>query len=315
MNAKYLNALEDIANQLGLSFHKEMETIYGDYNRYRIVLIPSKESQTFTLKLSLNQRGKLPDSKLAKQVVDGSKMIKNCQVQGHHVLYHLKAGRITKVTTGDNLREALMIITDFLKAEGFSSCCQECGTEGTESFYNVSGVPTICCEDCFRLHSESIVASEQAEGEKQENFLAGLVGGLLGSLLGVGVIILFGQLGFVSALSGIIMAVCSLKGYELLGGKLTGKGIIGTSIVMVIMVYVGTRLDWSISIASVVPEADFLTAFRVFPELLREGFIDAGAYYWDLTLVYIFTALGAIPTIIGIRKSKQAQGESYRMSA
>src|SRR5699024_12394696 len=112
-----------------------------------------------------------------------------------------------------------------------------------------------------------------AEGEKQESFIGGLVGGLIGSLLGVGSIILFGQLGYVSALSGIIMAVCSLKGYEFLGGKLTGKGIIGTSIVMVIMVYVGTRLDWSISIASVVAEVDFLTAFRVFPELLRKGFV------------------------------------------
>lgn len=315
MSTKYMNALEDIANQLGLSFHKEMETIYGDYNRYRIVLIPSNETQTFTLKLSLNQSGELPDSELAKQVVGESKVIKNCQVQGHQVLYHLKAGRMTKVTTGENLKEALTIITDFLQAEDFSSCCQDCGTEGTESFYNVSGVPTICCEDCFIQYSEAIAASEQAEGEKQENFLAGLVGGLLGSLLGVGAIILFGQLGFVSALSGIIMAVCSLKGYELLGGKLTGKGIIGTSIVMAIMVYVGTRLDWSISIASVVPEVDFLTAFRLFPELLREGFIDAGTFYWDLTLVYIFTAVGAIPTIIGMRKSKQAQRESYRMSA
>lgn len=315
MSIKYMNALEDIANQLGLRFHKEMETIYGDYNHYRVLLIPSNETQTFTLKLSLNQRGELPNPELAKQVVGESKVIKNCQVQGHHILYYLKAGRITKATTGENLKEALTIITDFLQAKDFRSCCQDCGTEGTEGFYNVSGVPTICCENCFRLHSESIVASEQAEGEKQENFIAGLVGGLIGSLLGVGAIILFGQLGYVSALSGIIMAICSLKGYEMLGGKLTGRGVIGTSIVMAIMVYFGTRLDWSISIASVVAEADFLTAFRVFPELLREGFIDAGVFYWDLALVYIFTAAGAIPTIIGIRKTKQAKGESYRMSA
>lgn len=315
MGTKYLNSLEDIANQLRLSLNKQMETIYGDFNQYKVCLIPSNETQTFTLKLSLKQGNKLPDSELVKQVVDESKVIKSCKVRDHHVIYILKVGRITKNTTGDNLKETLDLITNFLKTKQHQSCCQDCGTEGTESFYNVSGVPTICCDDCFRKHSDLIMASEQAKEEKQENVVTGLVGGLLGSLLGVGAIILFGQLGYVSALSGIIMAVCSLKGYELLGGKLTNKGIIGTAIVMIVMVYFGTRLDWSISLANFFQEMNFLMAFRMLPDLIREGYIEASVYYWDLALVYIFTALGAIPTIIGMRKNKKAKGESYQMSA
>ena len=41
---------------------------------------------------------------------------------------------------------------------------------------------------------------------KPENVLAGVVGALLGCLLGVGCIVLLGQLGYVAALSGIVLA-------------------------------------------------------------------------------------------------------------
>ena len=56
--------------------------------------------------------------------------------------------------------------------------------------------------------------------------MGGVVGALIGSLLGAASIILLSQLGYVAAISGVIMAVCALKGYELLGGKLTKKGVI-----------------------------------------------------------------------------------------
>ena len=315
MSSKYMHALQDIAHQLDLSFHQEMQTIYGEFNDYKMVLLPSKETQFFTLKLSLKEKGELPNSESIQRVIDDSKVIKNSQVQGHLVHYVLKAGRITKATTGEKLKEALDRITQFLKTEQFTSCCQDCGIEGAESFYNVSGIPTICCEDCFKLYTDELIAMNQVEEEKQDNFVAGLVGALLGSLVGVAAIVLLGQLGFVSALSGLLMAVCSLKGYELLGGKLTNKGMITTGIIMVMMVYFGTRLDWAISIARFVPEASFVMAFRVLPELISEGFIEGSDFYFDLTLVYVFTALGAIPTIIAMRKNKKAKYESYRMSA
>lgn len=315
MNRKQLNALEDIVNQLGLSLHKEMATIYGEFNQYKVCLIPTADMSAITLKLALNQDGELLNSENIKQVVSESKVIKSCNVKGRQVFYLLKVGRLTKNTAGEKLKDALHIITDHLKAGSFESCCQECGTKENVDFYNVSGVPTISCQDCFKQSTDAIIANEHAQEEKSENFVAGLVGGFIGALIGVVAIIIFGQLGFVSALSGLIMAVCSLKGYEMLGGKLTNRGIIGTGIIMIILVYVGTRIDWSISFASMFEDLDIITTFRMFPELIDEGFIDGAVYYWDLALVYIFTALGAIPTIINMKKSKEVQGESYRMSA
>ncbi len=53
--------------------------------------------------------------------------------------------------------------------------------------------------------------------ERKENVLAGLVGAFLGSLIGVACIVGIGQMGYVASISGLVMAVCAIKGYSLLG--------------------------------------------------------------------------------------------------
>ena len=51
------------------------------------------------------------------------------------------------------------------------------------------------------------------EEKKRENVPAGIVGAFLGSLIGVACAVLIGQLGYVASISGLVMAVCALKGY------------------------------------------------------------------------------------------------------
>ena len=59
---------------------------------------------------------------------------------------------------------------------------------------------------------------------KQERTAAGTLGALLGSLAGVVCIVLIGRLNAVASASGLVMAVCALKGYEKLAGTLSKKG-------------------------------------------------------------------------------------------
>ena len=98
-----------------------------------------------------------------------------------------------------------------------------------------------------------------------------------------------------AAISGVIMAVCALKGYELLGGKLTKKGVIISGVIMIVMTYVGDRVDWAIMIA------------RELPLLLSEEVIDMTSYVLELVLLYALLLVGAIPTIQNaMRKDKVA---------
>ena len=134
--------------------------------------------------------------------------------------------------------------------------------------------------------------------KKRENFVTGIVGAFLGSLIGVVFIVLIGQMGYIASISGVIMAVCALKGYEILGGRLSAKGIAAACILIVVMTYMGNKLDWAVSAASVF-EISLLEAFRAIDYFLDEGVIEASAYWVNLFLLYLFTLLGAVPTIIG----------------
>ena len=102
--------------------------------------------------------------------------------------------------------------------------------------------------------------------------MSGTVGALLGSLLGVVCIIILRQLGYVAAISGVLMAVCPLKGYELLGGKLSNKGIGIACVIMLVMTFVGDRLDWAIVVSRSLG-TDFFTSFRAISYLMAEGAI------------------------------------------
>ena len=62
--------------------------------------------------------------------------------------------------------------------------------------------------------------------KKRENIAAGIVGAFLGTLLGVVCIVIIDQMGYVASVSGFVMAICALKGYELLGGTLSKKGAV-----------------------------------------------------------------------------------------
>ena len=61
-------------------------------------------------------------------------------------------------------------------------------------------------------------------------------------------VVLLGQLGYVAAVSGIVMAICTMKGYELLGGRFSTVGLVVSIVLMLGMTYVGYQLDWSVAV-------------------------------------------------------------------
>lgn len=137
---------------------------------------------------------------------------------------------------------------------------------------------------------------------KNEHVLTGVVGAFLGSLIGVACIVLIGQLGYVASLSGVVMAVCSIKGYSLLGGAMSRKGAVISCLLTIIMTYFGNRLDFAVSISRVA-DVDVFTAFQAMGDLLEEGYINAAAYWGNLIMLYMFTLLGAVPTLIAAFRS------------
>ena len=137
--------------------------------------------------------------------------------------------------------------------------------------------------------------------EKKENIALGILGALIGGLIGGASIILFGQMGMVSALSGVILAFCTLKGYELLGKERSVLGTIVCVVIMLAVPYFADRVNWAIAI---VKQSAEVVGYKV---LFGDAFLHAHRFieytgnvnnYWkDLLFIYGFAALGAFTIV------------------
>lgn len=130
---------------------------------------------------------------------------------------------------------------------------------------------------------------------KQENILTGIIGALIGGIIGGAAIVLVGQLGLISAISGVILAFCTLKGYELLGKKLSKRGILVCILIMLAVPYLADRVSWALEIVREF-EWMFGDAFLYVHDVVKEFGVESD-YWKDLLFVYAFTALGAYTII------------------
>ena len=130
--------------------------------------------------------------------------------------------------------------------------------------------------------------------ERKENIVTGIVGAILGAAIGGASIVLLNQIGFVSSLSGLLLAVCTLKGYELLGGKLSTTGLIVSILLMLFTPYIADRADWAILVAQELYGYTFGEAYAAIPELIDRGAIESGVYIGNLLKLYLFTGIGAL---------------------
>lgn len=159
--------------------------------------------------------------------------------------------------------------------------CNNCGNPVVEG--------TTVCAAC----------GEALAVKKKENVITGFVGALIGALIGGAIIILLSQLGYIASVSGLILAVCTLKGYELLGGNMSWKGVVICILLMLVTPYLADRIDWAIVICQEYADygVTFAEGFALVPELLAEGAIEMGMYVKNLLMIYGFALLGAFATV------------------
>ena len=140
-----------------------------------------------------------------------------------------------------------------------------------------------------------------AEVQAPENFVMGVIGALIGALLGAASIILLSQLGYIAAISGVILALCTLKGYELLGKNLSRKGIVVCVILMLITPFIADWIDWAIYLKRELGDygMSLMDCCVLMVDMLKAGYVEMGEYLKNLGMIYLFVVMGAA----GILKS------------
>lgn len=298
---------EQLAAALGFRLDRDRNVLYGLREGFELLIYAADARYPYWLTVTLSARS--PMGPLMKDdyklFVKNEKPVVSLIQEGNLVKMTLKNVKKQEVLR-DNLNNGIGALLAFLRSKGFAPCCQLCGQQMETAGYDTKGGYMHLCPDCAGRLRQDVTLSVQQKKQKSENPVAGIVGALLGSVVGVLCIIFFSQLGRVAVLSGIVMAVCTMKGYELLGGRLTKKGIVISIIMMLAMTYVGDRIDWAILVAREW-EVDLFTGFQYVPVLLEERVLEG--YWANLVLLYVFTIGGVIPTVMATVKEHKSEGK------
>ena len=153
----------------------------------------------------------------------------------------------------------------------------------------------------------------------KENVIAGIVGAFLFSLVGGALWFLIYMFGFIAGISGLIGAVCAIKGYAIFAKKESVKGII-ISVIIALLVIV---LAWYFCLAYDVytfykemyelGEIDFYFSFFESVQISHLFLTDpevAPAYFKDLAIGILLCIVGGGSYVVNSIKNTKRTGKS-----
>lgn len=303
MQKKILNEIKQIT-QLN---HLEKEGLLtGTYRGYNLSIGTLSKSQNISyihIPLKIPQEFSAEKVSIFLNELRGKyKGISVASYEGFRIKINY-APRLKKQNKTEIIMNIINEILNFSNTNSFVSCCEICGESNVMAPLIVNGVIKSCCINCRLDVKNSIAMNQQAQREKKSNIIGGIVGSLIGALIGAVVWIIIYQLGYIAAVGGLAIAVCSIKGYELFGGKLNLTGIIITSIITIASVYLAQHISLGIDIYNAYKELDItiFDAIRSVPEFLTEESI-VRPFLTDLIVGYILTLIGSVSYIIRVYK-------------
>ena len=308
--SKVTENYKSLAMGIGFNYDELTNTIYGTRNGYEFLVYASDQRYPYLLTITTSVRsvgmalGKDEIAQFRKSVGPVSSLAQKDSL----ITVVIKSQKNQDRLCGD-LGSTIDALTGFLRERSYTPCCQTCGTSGQTVGFMLELARMHLCANCAaRPKSENEVKVQQRQ-QKNVNIVGGIIGAVLGSLIGVLCIVILGQLGYVAAVSGIVMAFCTLKGFDKLGGKLTVVGIVISCVIMIAMTYFGNRLDWAIEIYKGIKEyydydVNVLQAFQIVPSFVIEA-DNRSDYIASFAQQMLFVVIGAIPTVVSISREQK----------
>lgn len=320
--SKHTDNYMELALALGFRYDNVNNVLYGQKDGYDIIIYAADAGHPYLLSIHTAAKNAYGANLTKEQLKEPAKTVKSlgvCSQDGNNIFITVNAAMgksVNQEKLHSSVSEGLSVFTAFLREKGFTPCCSICGKDEEVSGHRSGGFYYHLCPECATSMRTEIATTKS---EKQENVIGGIIGALLGSLVGVVCIVLLSQLGYVASLSGVVMALGVLKGYELLGGKLTKKGIIICVVVMLAMTYLGDRANWALLLFTEGGGSDagfsVFECYRIVPQMLSAGMIEKDTYLIDLAMLYGFLLLGAVPTIRNKIKEKQHEGRMVKLGS
>ena len=302
--------LHAIASELGLQFDEDSRCIYGTQSGYLLFLQETDVKNQFRLCVSVSLNGNPADSEENELVWDEFKSeslpnLSTLSINQYLVSFVVK-GAMRKSKTIEKLQTLITDLVAFLETHHFVQVCAYSGQEGPVGLYQLGDSIFLINEESYQLLKSNLQIEVDSYQNQKENVLLGAVGALLGALIGGAVALFIARLGYVAMVAGIVLGICTIKGYEILGRKVSRKGIVISSIWMVITVFLVNQIDLAMEVVSKLG-VEFAFAFRVVNQLIFSGDFPDN-YFYNLAMLAVFTLVGSGVSISSVWSSHKTKG-------
>ncbi len=293
MNTRRKNLQKNFCQMLGLSYDANHAVMYGKFRGYDCT-IQNGQNNMFIVKFSAEN----DEGRSLVETFNQMKKVEKCvvavELEGRSYCF-LTKGYGSENKRLNSLREAMEKITNVFMQYGYKSVCPACGKEEMLDGIIVKGTATQVCMNCNENVVAGVASAESEHVTKSENIIAGAIGATLGSLLGVAVIVILGSIGYVASISGLVMAIFALKGYEKFAGKLSKIGVVITVIVMLLATWFGQQLSYAV-VLTTEWGGNIFENFRVVPEAVEYSQLQA-EYMGEFGMLVLFAFIGSFSTI------------------
>ena len=144
-----------------------------------------------------------------------------------------------------------------------------------------------------------------------ENYALGTALALGGVIVGAILIVIVGQLGYISLLGGVVMGFLTLTAYQKGAGKLSKIGIVICFVLMLIGVYFANKFDFALTVTQAFHEEGYtnvrmMDSFQVLPELMERGLVDKMNYYAMFAFQCVAALGGALSPLTALLRQNKA---------
>ena len=262
---------------------------------YYLTMVPQAEGYRLTVNASKQEDpGNAALYAFLERARGENKKIVSVGVSPYRFFVMIKAV-VSQKKIPDQVNGVMEPILRYIAQQGYTSGCGCCGTTAaTLGCWQANNEILQMCEPCAAKMEQELKDNQKAVRANKSNFIGGLVGALLGALIGSVVWIIIHRLGYIAGIGGLVMVICAMKGYSLLGGTLDRKGVICSVLISVVMVFLANKIAWSWEAYSELKDygMSFFDVFRNLEALLKE--VDfMGEYIKDLGIGYLLTAVAS----------------------
>lgn len=244
--------LYSIATDLGLQFDSESRVMYGDREGFLLVIEGTQTKNVFAISVSVKpgaQGDLIEENEAIWQDLKSQSKVFDAVSFDEHLIKVVVKGGMSKKKTVESLWKGIQELVDFLHNHQFVQVNAATGEEGPIGLYQIGDSVFLIDDATFQEYQSQVQDTVEAYEAREENFLLGTLGSLVGAILGGAVALVIARFGYVSVLAGLALGYCTIKGYELLGKKLTRKGVAVSAIWMILTVLLVHQLDYTLEVA------------------------------------------------------------------